>query len=289
MFFARLLSRAPLSVLYFLSDVLFLISFYVVRYRRKLVRKNLQASFPHKQPQALYEIEKSFYKNLCDYAVETLKLITISREELKRRMVFTNPHITEKYRQQNQSILILAAHQFNWEWLVTAACFNLPFQIDFVYQQVNNGFFDKISRATRTRFGAHAIMRQEVAREIVKRRHILRAIATMADQYPGYNHDKKFIAPFLHQQTVFFHGVNQMAQLTQYPVLFFQIKKVRRGYYETHAVELAMPPHAKDDNTVIERYIAIVEQAIHESPTTWLWSHNRWKQRQLENVVNRIS
>jgi KDO2-lipid IV(A) lauroyltransferase len=281
MFLVKLLSRIPLTALYLFSDFLFFIAYHVVRYRRKLVKKNLIASFPDKSQAELVKIEKEFYKNLCDYAVETLKLLTITKEELGKRMTFITPEIPNKYKDQNQSILILASHQFNWEWLVAAACFNLPMQIDFVYQKVNSNFFDRISTICRTRFGAYAIKRDEVARETVKRKSTLRAVATMADQYPGYARDKKFSATFLNQDTVFFYGVNQLAHLTQYPVVFYEINKTGRGYYETRAIQMAQPPYAKETNEVIEKYIAAVEQAIRKNPSGWLWSHNRWKKRHL--------
>jgi Kdo2-lipid IVA lauroyltransferase/acyltransferase len=286
MFLVKLLSRIPLSVLYFFSDFLFFIAYHVVRYRRRLVRKNLKASFPEKSAKELAVIERKFYKNLCDYSVETLKLLTITKEELGKRMVFTTPEIPIKYKDKNQSILILASHQFNWEWLVAAACFNLPMQVDFVYQKVNSNFFDRISMLCRTRFGAYAIKRDEVARETVKRRNIVRAVATMADQYPGYAHDKKFSAKFLNQETVFFFGVNQLALLTQYPVVFYEIHKIKRGYYETRAIEMAQPPYERDSNEVIVKYITEVERVIKENPPAWLWSHNRWKKRHLRPRAN---
>jgi KDO2-lipid IV(A) lauroyltransferase len=284
MFLIRILSRLPLSVLYIFSDFLFFISYYLVRYRRKLVRKNLSASFPEKPVNEINAIEKQFFKNLCDYAIETLKLLTISKEELGKRMVFTVPEIPDSYKAQNQSVLILASHHFNWEWLVTSACFNLPMQVDFVYQKVNNNFFDRISFECRTRFGAHAIKRDEVAREAVKRKHIVRAIATMADQYPGYANDKRFSTTFMNQETVFFYGTNQLAILTQYPVLFYEIKKIKRGYYETKAVKISTPPYPRDSNEIIEKYIEAVEKLIRQNPSGWLWSHNRWKQRHLKQM-----
>jgi KDO2-lipid IV(A) lauroyltransferase len=285
MFLIRLLSQLPLSVLYIFSDFLFFIAFYIVRYRRRLVWRNLHASFPEKSVQELKDIEKKFFKNLCDYAVETLKLLTISKEELGRRIVFTTPEIPEFYKNQNQSLLILASHHFNWEWLVASACFNLPMQVDFVYQRVNNNFFDAISFECRTRFGAHAIKRDQVARETVKRKHIVRAVATMADQYPGYKNDKRFATTFMNQETVFFYGTNQLAHLTQYPVLFYEIKKLKRGYYEAKAIVLSTPPYPKDSDQVIEKYVAAVESLIRQNPAGWLWSHNRWKKRHLEKTA----
>ena len=242
MFFIRLLSRLPLSVLYFFSDFLFFVSFYLVRYRRRLVQRNLANSFPEKDKEELKKIEKEFYRNLCDYAVETLKLVTISKEELSRRMVFKNSEVLQNFKANNQSILFLASHQFNWEWILVSASINFPMDIDFVYQPVNNKFIDDLILKIRTRFGAHPIKRAEVARELVRRKHIVRGVASVADQYPGYGHDKKYITTFLNQETAFFLGTNQLARLTQYPALYYPMHRVRRGYYEAYPLIIASPP-----------------------------------------------
>jgi KDO2-lipid IV(A) lauroyltransferase len=281
MFFIRLFSRLPFRILYRVSDFLFFVSFYIVRYRRKLVQRNLRNSFPQKSRHELQIIEKKFYKNLCDYGVEMLKLLTISKEELGERMKFLNPELPEGFKQKNQSIIFLASHQFNWEWLLVSASISFPMAIDFVYQPVNNKFFDKLSLQSRTRFGAYPIKRDEVAREIVKRRNILRGIATVADQYPGYTHDKKYFTTFLNQESVFFFGTNQLAILTQYPAIYYNLKKVKRGYYEASPVVIASPPYEKAEATVMENYVQAVQTMIEEEPEGWLWSHNRWKKRHL--------
>lgn len=281
MFITRLLSRLSLRVLYAFSDFLFFISFYVVRYRRRLVQRNLKNSFPEKAPQALRQIEKEFFRNLCDYAVESLKLVSMSQSELSRRMIFRNPEVIRGFRTSNQSILFLASHQFNWEWLLVSASVNFPMAIDFVYQPVKSKFFNALTLKIRTRFGAHPIKRNEVARELVKRKDIIRGVATVADQYPGYGRDKKFITEFLHQETAFFLGTNQLAQLSQYPAVYYKPKKIRRGYYEASPVIIALPPYPKDSQIVIEKYVQEVEKAIREYPPGWLWSHNRFKKRHL--------
>ena len=285
MFFIRLLSRLPLSVLYAISDFLFVVSYYIVRYRRPLVWKNLRNSFPEKPEQELRKIEKDFFRNLCDYAVEMLKLFTISKQELSQRVVFKNSEIAVDYAQKQQPILILASHQFNWEWMLTAACGQLPMPVDFVYQPVNNKFFDDLSRVNRTRFGAYAIKRDQVARESIRRKNLLRAVAIIADQYPGHARDKRYMTNFLHQDTAFFYGSNQLAVLLQYPVVYYAMKKIRRGYYEATAIRIADPPYAPDSNVMIEGYVRAVERTIKENPSGWLWSHNRWKKKHLRKGV----
>lgn len=284
MFFFRLISRLPLPVLYLLSDFLFFLTYHVVRYRRSLVKKNLKKSFPEKTVDEIRSIRRSFYHNLCDYAVETIKLLSISQSELARRVVFKNAHILDVYKSQNRSVLLLASHQFNWEWLLASGNFSLPVAIDFVYQPVQNDLVEKFLLACRTRFGAYAIKRNDVAREIIKRKNLHRGIAIVADQYPGHKRDKKIITNFLNQKTAFFHGANQLAALTQYPVLFAETRKAKRGFYEVTLVVLTEPPYEKESSTIIERYSKAAEKIIHEYPSGWLWSHNRWKKRHLKQA-----
>lgn len=248
-----------------------------------MVWKNLTNSFPEKSEVELRNIEKQFYKNLADYAVEMLKLLTIKKDELARRLVFKNPEVSNRYISQGQSLLNLASHHFNWEWLLTAGSFTLPGEMDFVYQPVHSKFFNKFSLLSRTRFGAYAIKRDSVAREMIRRKNIVRNVALVGDQYPGYGHDKKFQATFLNQDTVFFFGSMQLALLTQYPVMYYALRKVKRGYYEATIIELARPPYEKEDKTVLRNYVAEIEKLIRERPSEWLWSHNRWKTRHLES------
>lgn len=279
MFFLRLLSRLPLGVLYVLSDILFFLGYHVFPYRKKLVRKNLRNSFREKTKSERKKIEQLFYRNLCDYAVETLKLLTISREELNKRVVFTNPEIITAYREKHIPVIALASHQFNWEWLLVAG--NLHFETDFVYQPINTNLTNKLLMACRTHFGGHAIKRNDLGREMVKRKNLWRLIAIVSDQYPGQKKDKKYITQFLKQETAFFQAPNQIASLTKYPVVFSAIRKVKRGYYEATFVPLAEPPYVKDDEHVIDRYVQAAEEVIREYPAGWLWSHRRWKKRHL--------
>jgi KDO2-lipid IV(A) lauroyltransferase len=279
MFFLRLISRLPLGILYVLSDILFFLGYYVFPYRKKLVRRNLRASFPKKTKAERGKIERLFYQNLCDYAVETLKLLTISRHELNKRVIFTNPEIILAYREKNIPVIGLASHQFNWEWLLAAG--NLHFETDFVYQPIKAELTNKLLLACRTHFGGHAIKRNALGREMVKRKNLWRLIAIVSDQYPGQKKDKKYITRFLNQETAFFQAPNQIASLTKYPVVFSAIRKVKRGFYEATFVPLAEPPYVKDEEKVIDQYIQEAEKVIREYPAGWLWSHKRWKKRHL--------
>ena len=159
MFVLRWLSRLPFPVLYVFSDFLFFISYYLIGYRKTLVRRNLLNSFPDKSEAEIKRIQKDFYHNLCDYAVETIKLLSITPEELKLRLVYKNPEIVKQFLDKNQSILLLTSHQFNWEWLLASGCLYLPVSVDFVYQVQSNKTFNEFSLLGRTRFGAFPIER----------------------------------------------------------------------------------------------------------------------------------
>jgi Kdo2-lipid IVA lauroyltransferase/acyltransferase len=282
MFFFRFLSRFSFKTLYRISDLLFFISYKIVRYRRNLVRKNLQRSFPQKTPQELKVIEKEFYTNLCDYSVESIKLLAIGKSHLAERMRFNHLNIIERYKSLNQSVIILSSHQFNWEWLLTSGSFSLPLPVDFVYQPVNNSFFDRYALFCRTRFGAHAVRRDEVGKELIRRKNVQRCIAIIADQYPGLGKDKKYLTTFLNQSTAFFLGASQIAALTQYPVVYAFVRKVGRGFYEATFEEIGRPPYTKDNTALQEAYVGAVERNIVEEPSGWLWSHKRWKKRHME-------
>lgn len=208
----------------------------------------------------------------------------MTQASLSQRMVFRNQEIIQRYKDERMPILMLASHQFNWEWLLAAGNFSLPVPIDFVYQPLHLSFFNAFLLKCRTRFGAYPIKRDGVAREVIRRKEILRGIAIIADQYPGLRHDKKFPWHFMGQETVFFQGANQLALLTQYPVVFAAVKKIKRGYYEATFLKIAEPPYPKGDVSIIKTYAGEVEKLIRQNPPGWLWSHRRWKKRHVKKA-----
>jgi KDO2-lipid IV(A) lauroyltransferase len=178
--------------------------------------------------------------------------------------------------------VLFASHNFNWEWLLAGGSIHLPAPVDFVYQPQNSELFNRFSLVSRTRFGGYPIQRHEVAKESFRRRHILRGIAIVADQYPGHTRDKKYITEFLHQETAFFYGAAQLAASMQYPVMYGEIRKVERGFYVCKLVSISEPPYSGGPGPIIENYARALEKLINERPSEWLWSHNRWKKRHLK-------
>ena len=279
MFLLKLLSRLPLRTLYLFSDFIFVIGFYFLRYRRKVIQTNLRNSFPEKSTPELQKLEKAFFRNLCDYPIETLKLLTMPDEEVMRRMKYKNPDVIQSLAGHGQSMIYLTSHQFNWEWLLAGACLNTTPPLYYVYQPQSSRFFDDISNSIRQRFGARPIQREKVGREALRKKGTLHGLALLADQFPGLDHDKRYWSKFLQQETAFFQGINQLAIITQYPVIFFVSRKLKRGYYECELIKIADPPYAKDDFSIVENYVQATERIIREQPEGWLWSHDRWKKK----------
>ena len=192
-------------------------------------------------------------------------------------MTFKNPEILQPFAERNQSVILLASHQINWEWLLAAGSFSLPMNVDFVYQEQKSKFFNHFSLQTRTRFGAYPITRESIGRESIRRKNMLRGIAIIADQFPGQGQNKRHWTKFLHQETAFFYGIGQLAVLTQYPVAFFSVARVKRGYYEAEGTMISLPPYEQGSNKMVDEYARMLEKSIQKYPDNWLWSHKRWK------------
>ena len=272
----KLLSYLPLSVLYLLSDSLAWVAYQVVRYRRKVVSSNLARSFPEKTPAEIRQLTRAFYTNLSDVVVETLKAFTISEKELKKRVVFRELGLLNECYEQKQSVILLAAHQGNWEWLLLAGCLQLPFPVDAVYKPLKNSAMNTLMHRMRARFGGQPIAKDQVLREVLRRRDQVRATTLVADQTPAAG-TARYWVDFLHQETGFYRAVEQLPKALNYPVFFVRMKRLRRGYYEATFVPVGTPPYDKEALTILPHYAEEAQCMIEEQPANWLWSHQRWK------------
>ena len=272
----RLLSRIPLPVLYVISDGLAWLAMYVARYRRSVVTENLARSFPEKSPAEIHRLTRAFYTNLTDIVVETLKGFTISEKALRKRVVFHDMDLIRGYYEQQQSLILLTTHQCNWEWLLLAGCLYLPYPVDAVYKPLANRRLDDLMYRTRARFGGQPIAKDRVLREVLRRKDQTRATAFVADQTPAPGTPKHWVN-FLHRETGFYRGIEQLPQAVQYPVLFVAMKRVRRGHYEVSFFPVGKPPYQKGGLTILPNYVKMAEKMIQQQPANWLWSHKRWK------------
>jgi KDO2-lipid IV(A) lauroyltransferase len=274
----KLLSRLPTNSLYVVSYLLYLLAYHVLGLRKTVVLSNLKHAFPTKTDNELRAIARRAYRNLADVAVETLKGIAISREELRRRVQFNNPELVSACHQNGQPVILMATHQCNWEWLLLAANAELPFEIDPIYKPLHNPKADQILRQARARFGGQPIPVKETLPTIVKRGRSVRGLALLADQSP-LRGEETYWTEFLNQQTGFYVGAEKLARLTNSAVFFADMRRLKRGYYEITLKPLGRPPYPREGYGIIERYVREAEHQILQSPSDWFWAHRRWKHK----------
>jgi KDO2-lipid IV(A) lauroyltransferase len=278
----KLHALLPMPVLYALSDILCFIIYHLIRYRRKVVRTNLKNSFPGKPPEELRKLERRFYHHFADYIVETIKLAGISREELLRRAHLHNPEMIKPLLTQGHTCMMLVmGHYGNWEWFTGfPVCFGGAVQVHQIYRPLTNKTFDRLFIHLRTRFQALCIKKNDVVRDIVrlKQAKTPSLIVFIADQTPS-KANIHYRSRFLNQDSAILTGPERLAEKFDIPVIFVDVKKIKRGYYSVHFHLITDKPKEMPQFAITEEYIRHMEKSILRDPAFWLWSHKRWKHK----------
>jgi len=282
--FAYIITLLPFRVLYLLSDVIYILIYHLIGYRREVVEKNLKNAFPDKSPEELNMIGKGFYRHLCDLIVETLKIMQMSPAAISRRFdTGTLSQFDYLYR-EGKDIVALCGHYNNWEWFA-AIQISASFQIITIYKPLKNRYFDRFILNLRTKYGTIATPMQNILRELVRcRKENIRTISGfLADQTPPPD-ENAYWTTFLNQETGFFRGAEKIAVKYDMPVIFVYPVKTGRGYYKLEAKVISEHPKDEAPDQITSRYSEILEELIRSKPEYWLWSHRRWKhKRPLKN------
>ncbi len=269
----------PLSVLYIFSDALYFFLYYLARYRRKVVRKNLMNAFPFKSKKEIEKIEKDFYLFLCDYFVETIKLLHISDKEVKQRMKFDNPELINELIQQGNSCFLCLGHYGNWEYVPSIGFYLSPnaFQGQ-IYKQLHSDAADRFFLKLRSRFPPSNIEMRDAFFTIVKNKREGRpmVIGFLSDQRPP-RYLEHYWTTFLNQDTLALTGMERIAAKFGFAVVYLDIRRVKRGYYRGTFSLITADASKEKKFAVTETYMRKLEQTIQRNPAYWLWSHNRWK------------
>ena len=288
-----LLNKLPMRALFLLSDMIFPLLYYVVKYRRKVVRKNLRNSFPDKSEKELLAIEKDFYHRMCDYFVESIKFYGMSEKEIKERMQFTGLDEVHRMLDAGHSCVCYMAHTFNWEFVTS-----LPLHMHAentvtgaIYHKLRNPRFDKIFKTMRTQYGADSVSMKNTLRrimEIVKsnRKFVFGFIADQIPKMEAMNH----WVTFLNQDTPVFTGAEKIARRVKASVFYLQMERVARGKYVAHFELVVEDASTLPEFALTDDYFRRCEEDIKERPSSWLWTHNRWKRTRAsyEAFQNRI-
>ncbi len=274
MWLLKLLAHLPLSILYLFADFAYFIIYYLKPYRKKVVLENLHRSFPEKTEIELEQIAKQFYRNFADVVFEILKTHTISKNELNQRITIKNPDFFKPHFEKNQPLIVMSAHYCNWEWLLLGVAAQMPFPLAVIYKPLHYKPGDDFMLKVRSRFNVEPVAVKQISRTLIKRRNEMYALCLLADQSPTIN-ETKYWTTFLNQDSAFPTGVEKIAQLSKAAVFYAKTTRLKRGYYEISFELLNDLPN--ENEAILSKYIATMEQQIKETPEDWLWSYRKWK------------
>jgi Kdo2-lipid IVA lauroyltransferase/acyltransferase len=273
----RVIGLLPLRVLYFFSDLTYYLIFHILKYRKKVVFENLRNSFPRKSDEEIRIVAKKFYRHLCDLFFETLYQSAMKEEEIKRRVIFKNPEIIDEYYRKGKHIAAVMGHYNNWEWMCGFPLIT-QYRCITIYRQLKDKVFDKHMFDMRSRFGAELVPMKMSIRKIYEYNQSgqLTITAFISDQAPP-REKALFWIDFLNQDTPVYLGPQQIAKKLDMAVVFFKMKKIKRGYYEFEFVPLSDNASQTNGNEITIAHVRELEKLIADQPQYWLWSHRRWK------------
>jgi KDO2-lipid IV(A) lauroyltransferase len=272
----RLLSHLPMVVLDRIADLLGWLAFRVFPYREHVVRENLTKAFPDLDEPALRSVMRNYYSGFAQMLVELLKGATMTPDEITRRVRIVNLDQVQGYLARGQSVLLVAAHQCNWEWMLLGLSLELGYPLDAAYKPLVDTWAEREMKKLRSRFGCRLIPAKELLADIIKRTKVVRAVAMVADQEPTTSEHKHWTR-FLNRDTAFYMGPEEISRVTHFPVFFIEMRRSSRGHYEMAFKLLATPEEGLKTGDLTERYARLVETQIRSAPPDWPWSHKRWK------------
>lgn len=276
LFILKGLASLPLGILYLFSDIITLLLYYVIKYRRRVVRNNLVTSFPEKNISEIKNIEKKFYRHLSDQIVETLKLLHISDKELQERVKVTNYEIVNKTLAEGRDAVLLMGHYGNWEWVQEITHYFLPTAyMASIYQPLASKLWDDIFLKIRNRWHAHILPSKQAVHALLNKENFPWVCGFIADQRPGVKTDKNAVE-FLNHKTYFFYLTEDIGRKVKGDFFYLEMQVKGRGRYEIIFHELS-PSEEYENYPHVREFWKEFEKTIQREPAYWLWSHKRWK------------
>mgnify|MGYP001825222861 CR=1 FL=1 len=275
----------PLRALFWLSDIVRFILFDIIKYRADVEQSNLANSFTNKSKAEIEAIARSFNKHFCDITVESLKMSTMRRAEVKKRVKFKNIDLVQKYYDAGRNVLLYSSHVGNWEWLITMPLyFDAPSSA--LYQKQSSNYINELMLQIRSRFGVRCIESKFAYRALLTSSQSPNPfiICIIGDQVPKRNSTVHWVS-FLNQKTAFFTGAAKIARKFDCVILYPSFRKIARGRYEVTFQLLSESSINLNDQAIVELYSSALEEQINDTPEMWLWSHKRWKRKSEDFVV----
>jgi KDO2-lipid IV(A) lauroyltransferase len=273
------ISILPFRILYLFSDFVYILVYRIIGYRKKTVRENLAMALPHLTKEERIGIEKKFYHHLCDLFLEMIKTMSISKEEISKRYVFTNIEVFTEIEKKEKSIAVMCAHYASYEWAVSLNLYS-SFNNYGIYKKIKNPYFDKLVHSIRSRFKAYLITTKETIPTIIENNNnsILSVYGFASDQSPKENSAYHW-TQFMGIEVPVHTGAEMLAKRYNMNAVFLKTKKVKRGYYEATIELLSDNVREIPNYNLTDQFLKLVEQQIYEAPEYYLWTHKRWKFR----------
>lgn len=283
-FLLKTFGLAPFWFMYFLADVSYLLGYYIIGYRKKIILTNLINSFPEKTKEEIQQISKAFYHHLSDLFFETIKGFQISEQALNQRVHYKNPEVINELYHQGKSVALLSGHYANWEWTMGFPKL-IMHQSNAIYRPIQNKQFNEYMKKVRARFGAFLIPASTSLRTMLEfeKSGLLTVTYYLTDQTALY--DTKYWMMFMNQETPIFPGPEKVASRFKQAVVFMDIQKVRRGYYEVEFTKLFDDASQTKEFEVTKAHTQFLEDIIRKRPEHWLWSHKRWKHKRPAHIA----
>lgn len=271
----RLIGIIPFPVLYFFSNILTFIVYRIFQYRKEVVRLNITNAFPHLPIKERLRIEQKSYLNFVDVLLENLKLLSISKSDLQARMRFVNPQTLQDLNDSGKGVMLIGAHYNNWEWMALSLSASIPQKMFSVYKPLNNSTIEQLMLRVRSRFGANIIPMNSFPKVVLKNKNQSTVNLMLADQSP-HRSKVDYYCDFLNQDTPVYLGAEKLMKAANLELLFVEVARVKRGFYEMKIVPLASKVLGEKGATT-KLHVNHLEQLIKNNPENWLWSHRRWK------------
>lgn len=275
-FILCLISLLPLQVLFIFARLLYYILYYVICYRKNVVRTNLSNSFPEKSEQEIIVIEKKYFKFLAELIFEIIKQKTISKKETLKRVKFIGIEQLEAHFSKGESVLACTGHYGNWELGTLALGLNISAKTIVIYKPINNKTFEYWFNKLRTKFGNVFVAMRQTLRCMAAYKNEPSLLCFASDQSPTREESKYFLT-FLNQPTAALLGVEKIAKSTNRPIYYFKVSSLKMGYYTVEILPMCLNPSLTTDGEITNMHFKFLEDIIKEQPQYWLWSHKRWK------------
>ncbi|MFI1744110.1 lysophospholipid acyltransferase family protein [Thalassobellus sediminis] len=274
-----LISILPFKILYFVSDGVYILLYYIIGYRKKVVTSNLKLVFPEKTEKEITIIRKKFYHHLCDMFLEMAKTMTISEASLRKRFKIKNPEELKRLEGLNKSIILIFGHYASWEWSIVIQNY-INFKGLAVYKQLANKYFDKLVRDIRSKFNTSLISTKETIAVINKNESngIKSITGFLSDQSPRLSKDVHWSA-FMGIEVPCFTGAERLAKKLDLSTAFLKVTKTKRGHYEAEIMTLAENSNDYNDYELTDMFLSEVEKQIYDAPEYYFWTHKRWKHK----------